>query len=125
VWVKQRPGGSYCALNGRLPWQLQRLFKIKLLNEYGTFVESRLTLALPKIPGHSGNLDPVTKFVQVSKAMAAVGFQVFSVGNIVSYTHVMPERATSSTRGDRQNERWIVNSNMHLATSIDVYNEYR
>jgi hypothetical protein len=33
VWVKQRPGRCYAALNGRLPWQLQRIFKIKLLNE--------------------------------------------------------------------------------------------
>jgi len=38
VWVQQRPGRCYGALNGRLPWQLQRLFKIKLLNEDGAFV---------------------------------------------------------------------------------------
>jgi len=39
VWVKQRPGRCYGALNGRLPWQLQRLFKIILQNEDGAFVE--------------------------------------------------------------------------------------
>jgi hypothetical protein len=33
VWVKQRPRRCYGALNGRLQWQLQRLFKIKLQNE--------------------------------------------------------------------------------------------
>jgi len=32
VWVKQRPERSYATLNGCLPWQLQRLFKIKLQN---------------------------------------------------------------------------------------------
>jgi len=39
VWVKQRPGRCYGAPNGSLLWQLQRLFKIELLNEDGAFVE--------------------------------------------------------------------------------------
>jgi len=39
VWVKQCPGRCYGALNGRLPWQLQLLFKIKLLNADGAYVE--------------------------------------------------------------------------------------
>jgi hypothetical protein len=38
VWVKQRPGRCYGTLNGRLPWQLQQLFKIKLQTEDGSFV---------------------------------------------------------------------------------------
>jgi len=73
VWLKQRPGRCYGALNGRLPCQLQRLFKIKLLNEDGAFVEYWLALALTTIPENLGNLDPVSKFVQVRKAPAAVG----------------------------------------------------
>jgi hypothetical protein len=67
VWVKQRPGRCYGALNGRLPWQLERLFKIKLLNEDGAFVEYWLALALTTIPENSSNLDPVSKCVQVRK----------------------------------------------------------
>jgi hypothetical protein len=39
VWVKQQPWRCYGMLNGRLPWQLQRLLKIKLQNEDGAFVE--------------------------------------------------------------------------------------
>jgi len=39
VWVKQRPGRCYGALNGRLPWQLQRLFKIKLQHKDRAFIE--------------------------------------------------------------------------------------
>jgi len=39
VWVKQHPGKCNGALNGSLPWQLQRLFKIKLQNKDGAFVE--------------------------------------------------------------------------------------
>ena len=122
VWVKQRPGRCYGALNGRLPRQLQRLFKITLQNENGAFVEYWLALVLTTIPENLGNLDPVSKFVQVRKAPATVALQVFSVGNIVGWTRVIPEIAASSKTGDRQNERWIVNSHIHLATWNDVYN---
>jgi hypothetical protein len=122
VWVKQRPGRCYCALNGRLPWQLQRLFKIKLQNEDGAFVEYWLALVLTTLPEHSGNLDPVSNFVQVRKATPAVALQVVSVGNIVGCAHVIPEIATSSKTVDGRNERWIVNSHIVLATWNDVYN---
>jgi len=104
VWVKQRPGRCYGALNGRLPWQLQQLFQIKLLNEDGAFIEYLFALVLTTIPQNSGNLDPIWKFVQVRKVPAAVALQVFSVGNIVSCAHVIPEIATSSKTGDEWNE---------------------
>jgi len=122
VWVKQRPGRCYGALNGRLPWQLQRLFKIKLQNEDGAFVEHWLAMALTTIPENSGNLDPISKSVHVRKAPAAVALQVFSVGNIVGCAQVIPEIATSIKTGDGRNERWIVNSHIDLATWNDVYN---
>jgi len=122
VWVKQCPGRCYGPLNGRLPWQLQQLLKIKLQNEDGACVEYWLALALTTIPENSGNLDPVSKFVQVGKAPAAVALQVFSVGNIVGCAHVIREIATSSKTGDGRNERWIVNSHIELATWNDVYN---
>jgi len=96
VWVTQRRGRCYGALNGRLPWQLQRLVKIKLLNKDGAFVDYWFAQALTTIPENWGNLDPVSKFVQVTKAPAAVALQVFSVGNIVGCAHVIPEIAISS-----------------------------
>jgi len=99
-WVKQRPGRCYGALNGRLPWQLQRLFTIKLLNEDGAFVEYWLALALTTIPENSGNLDPISKFVQVRKATAAIALQVLRMGNIVGCAHIIPEIASSSKTGD-------------------------
>jgi len=122
VWVKQRPGRCYGTLNGRLLWQLEGVFKIKLRNEARAFVEYWLALALTTIPENLGNLDPVSKFVQVRKAPAAVALEVFSVGNIVGRAHVIPEIATSSKTGDRWNERWIVNSHLDLATWNDMYN---
>jgi hypothetical protein len=100
----QRLGRCYGALNGHLPWQLQRLFKIKLQNEDGAFVEYWLAPALTTIPETSGNLDPVSTFVQVRKAPAVVALQVFSVGNIVGCAHVIPEITTSSKTGDGRNE---------------------
>jgi len=125
VWVKQHLGRCYATLNGRLPWQLQRLLKINLQNEDGAFVEYWLALALTAIPENSGYLDPVSKFVQVRKAPAAVALQVFSVGNNVGCAHVIPEIATSNKTGDGRNERWIVYSHIDLATWNDVYNSYR
>ena len=123
VWVKQCPGRCYATLNGRLPGQLQRLVKIKLQNEDGAFVEYWLALALTTIPEQSGNLDPISKCVQVRNALAAVTLRVFSVGNIVCCAHVIPEIATSSETGDGRNERWIVNSYIDLPTWNDVYNQ--
>jgi len=103
VWVKQRPGRCYGAQNGHLPWQLQWQFKIKLLNEDGAFVEYWLALVLTTIPENNGNLDPISKFVQVRKAPAAVALLVFSVGNIVGCAYVIPEIVTSSKTGDGRN----------------------
>jgi len=97
VWIKQRPPTCYGALNGHLSWQLQSLFKIKLQNENGPFIEYWLALALTTIPEYSGNLNPVSKFVQVRRAPAAVALQVFSGGNIVGCVYIIPEIATSST----------------------------
>jgi len=107
--------------NGLLPWQLQRLFKIKLLNEDGTFVEYWLALSPTTRPENAGNLDLVSKFVQVRKAPAAVASQVFHVGHIVGCAHVNPQIANSSETGDGQNQRWVVNSHIDLATWNDVY----
>jgi hypothetical protein len=121
VCVKQRPERCYSALNGRLSWQLQRLFKIKLLNKDGAFAEYWLALALTTIPENAGNLCSVWTFVQVRKTPVAVAVEVFRVRNIVSCTDVIPEIATSSKKGDRPNERWIVNSHIDLATWCNVY----
>jgi len=122
VWVKQRPGRCNGAPNGRLTLQLQRLFKIQLLSEDGAFIEYLLPLALTTIPENSGNLDPVLKFIHVRSSLAAKPLQVFSVGNIVSCAHVIPEIATTSKTGDGLNERWIGNRHINLATWNDVYN---
>jgi len=122
VWVKQYPGRCYDVPNGCLPWQLQQLFKIKLLNEDGAFIKYWLALALTTIPEHSGSLDPASKFVLVRKTPAAVALQVFSMANIVGCAHIIPEIATSSKTGDGWNERWIVNSHIDLVTWNDVYN---
>jgi hypothetical protein len=90
--------------------------QIKLLNEDGAFVEYCLALALNTIPENSGNLDPVSKFVQLRKALPAVALQVFRVGNSVGCVHDIPEIATTSKTGDGQNKQWIDNSHIDLVT---------
>jgi hypothetical protein len=101
VSLKQLPGRCYGALNGRLPWQLQRLFKITLLNEDGAFVEYWLALVLTTVPEHSSNLDPVLKYVHVRKLPAADALEIFSVGNIVGCVHVIPDTVTFKTEDGR------------------------
>jgi len=125
LWVKQLQGRWFGALNGRLPWQLQRPFKIKLLNEDGAFVGYWSALALTTIPENSGNLDPISKFVQVRKAPLAVGLQVCSWGNIVGCAHIIVETATSSNSGDGRNKQWIVNRHLDLGTWNEAYNQSR
>jgi len=109
-------------LNWRLPWQLQRLFKIKLLINDGAVIEYWFALALTTIPENPCNFDPVSKSVQVRKAPLAVPLRDFSMGNIVGCAHVIPMIGTSSKAEDRRNEQWIVNSQIDLATWNDVYN---
>jgi hypothetical protein len=58
-------------------------------------VEYWFTLTLTTISENPGNLDPVSKFVLVGKAPASVAMHVFSVGNIISSMHGIPEIATS------------------------------
>jgi len=122
AWVTQCPGRWYGALNGRLSWQLQWLFKIKLLNEDGAFVENWLALALTTIPENLANLDRVSKFLHFRHPPVAVALQGVSMGTIVGCAHVIPQIASSTKTGDRRNERWIVNSHTDLATWNDVYN---
>ena len=122
MWVKQHTGRCYGAQNVRVLWQLQRLFKIKLQIEDGAFVEDWIALPLTTILENSGNLDPVSNFVQVRKGPAAIALQVFRVQNIVGGTHGVPEIATSTETGDGRYEQWIVNSHIDLATSNDLYN---
>jgi len=121
MWVNQHPGRCYAPLYGCLPWQLQQLFKIKLLNEDGAFVEYWWALTLTAIPEDFGNLDPVSECVQVRTAPTAVGLHFFSLGNIVGCAHLMPEIATSTRTGDGWNKRWIVNSHIDLVMWNDVY----
>jgi len=122
VSVKQCPETCYSPLNGHHLWQQQRLFIIKLQNEDGALIEYWLALALTTMTENSGNLDPVSKFVQETNAPAAVALLVFSVGNIIACAQVIPQIATSSNTADGRNKRWIVNSHTDLATWNDVYN---
>jgi len=59
---------------------------MKLLNEDEAFVAYLISLALTTMPENSRNVDSVSQFVQVRKALAAIAWQSFSVGIIVGCT---------------------------------------
>jgi hypothetical protein len=81
VWIKQYVGRCYGTRNWCLLWHLARLFQIKLLNDDGAVVEYRLGLVPATIPTNSGNLDPVSKAVQVWQTQVALSLQIFNLGN--------------------------------------------
>ena len=97
----------------------------KLLIKDEAFVEYWLALALTTIHENSGNLDPISQFVQVRKELSPVAVQVVSVGKIVGCRQVIAVIPTSGDTGDGTNQRWIVNSRIDLATWNDQYNWYR
>jgi len=110
-------------MNEWLPWQVQQKFNIKCLTEVGVFLEYWLALMLTTIPERAGNLDFSLKFVQIRKAPAAVELQVFSLENVVSYEHLIPDSAASCRTEDGRNERWMVNNHMDLASLNIVHNK--
>jgi hypothetical protein len=105
--------------------QLQRLFKIQLLNEDGASVQCCLALAITRIPENLGNLDPLSKYVQLKQGLAAVDLPDISVGNIVSCAHVNPEIATSTTTGAGRKKHWIGNNHISPVTSNDMNHQTR
>jgi hypothetical protein len=91
------------------------------MNEDGAFGEYWCALVITTLPENSGNLDLVSKYVQVRTAPAVFDVKLFCMGNVVSCAHILPEIATTSKTGDERIERWIINRCIHLATSYDVY----
>jgi hypothetical protein len=113
VWVQQSLRKIYGSFNGRLPWQLQRLFKLNVYVAEGEYVEYSLALAGKTVPENSGNLEPVSKCAKVRLSAPENEFKIFNAGNIIGCAHVIPERACTD---NIQNDRWIVNSHIDLET---------
>jgi hypothetical protein len=119
---KATPGEVLWRAEWASPVATARTIQNQLLNEDGAFVQYWLALGLTTIPENSSNLDPVSKFVEVRKALSAVALDVFSMENIVGSAHVIREIANSSKTGDGRNEPWSINSHIDLATWNAVYN---
>jgi len=73
------PGEAFWYSEWVSPVVTATLIQINLQNEDGAYIEYWLGLALTSIPENWGNLEPVSKFVHVRKAPAAVALQVFSM----------------------------------------------
>jgi hypothetical protein len=108
----------YGALQGRLPWKILRLFKVKHRNDEGHEIENWLAFAQTTIPENGGHMDTVSSFINVRLPPPSAGFRVVSAGNIVGCAHVIPQRAFTD---QEKNDRWIVNSHIDLMTWNVVY----
>jgi len=117
-----RPGSSYGALNGCLPWWPQWLFKTNLLNEGWPVIEYWITTVLTRIPHNMHNFNPGVKFEQVRIALAACALQVARVWNIRICAQIIRVITTSRQSGVRQNKQWIINSQIDLAAWKNVDN---
>jgi hypothetical protein len=69
--------------------------------EYWLTTRAKLALVITTLLEYSFNLDPIMKFVQISKSPAGNGLQDFKVGNIIGCVHGIAEIATSSSPGDQ------------------------
>lgn len=122
VWVQiaRRQEGKelpYKALQGRLPYQMLRLFKLQVVHARGSNTFWLAYVHLTK-PANGGMPEKASQLVRVVKSMSGEVNAVISAGNIVGAAHLIPEEPISS---GRENKGWIVNSHIDLATWNDVY----
>ena len=122
VWVQiaQRRDGKelpYKALQGRLPYQMLRLFKLQVVHARGSDTFWLAYVHLTK-PANGGMPEKASKLVRVVKPTSGVVNAVISAGNIVGAAHLIPEEPISS---GRENKGWIVNSHIDLAAWNNVY----
>jgi hypothetical protein len=122
VWVQtsQRKEGqelSHKALQGRLPYRMLRLFKLRVVHSRG---ENTFWLAYVEVtkPANGGMPESASQLVRVVKVSSGGAYAVISAGNIVGAAHLIPEEPISSKL---ENKGWIVNSHIDLATWNDVY----
>ena len=80
----------YKALQGRMPYQLIRLFKLRILHPRGmtTFWLAYVELTRP---ANGGMPERASKLVRVVKLTSGDGFVVISAANIVGAAHLIPE----------------------------------
>ena len=117
VWIKAGDENQFGALRGRLPGQVECLFKIRDLN---TGYSHRLALARMLRPGpDGGSADPHHGLVKVYRRRGKQGsdLAVTSISSICGMAHILP---VFPSKGEKC-ETWIVNNRIDLATFNEVY----
>lgn len=122
VWVQMRKPTEgqelpYKALQGRMPYRLIRLFKLRILHPRG-MTTFWLAYVEQTRPANGGMPERASKLVRVVKPASGDGFVVISAANIVGAAHLIPEEPCSSRE---ENKGWVVNSHIDLTTWNDVY----
>ena len=122
VWVqisRRREGQElpYKALQGRLPYRMLQRFKLQVNHACGKDTFWLVYVELTR-PANGGMPEKASKLVRVVKPTTGDVNAVISAGNVVGAAHVIPEQPVSS---GGQNNGWIVNSHIDLATWNDVY----
>ena len=124
VWVRQQaqatPGRPlpYFALHGRLPFQLQRIFKL-CVDHNGASTIMHLAFVMVTRPINGGRASNVTGMVRVELPKSGSIYRVIDAGAIAGAAHLIPE--TPNAARVIPNKTWVVNSHIDLKTWNDVY----
>ena len=109
----------YNPLQGRLPYQMLRLFKLLVVHARGqrgeTFWPAYVELTKP---ANGGMPERASRLLRVVKPTTAEVDAVISAGKIVGAAHVISDESATSRS---QNKGSIVNSHIDLATWNDIY----
>ncbi len=107
----------YKALRGRLPSRMRRLFKLHVKHAGG---HSMLWLVYGQLlkAANGGMPEPASQLVRMVKPQRGGSYSVISAGNVRGAAHLIPEEPISSKQ---ENQGWIVNSHIDLATWNEVY----
>ena len=117
AWIKAGEESNFGALRGRLPGQIESLFKIRDLK---TGYSHRLALARMLRPGpDGGSVDPHHGLVKVYRARGRPGgdLAVINISSICGIAHILP---VFPSKGE-ECETWLVNSRIDLCTFNEIY----
>ena len=118
-WVSIKAGeeSQFGALRGRLPGQVESLFKIKDPN---SGYPHRLAIARMLRPGSDGGtVDPHHGLVKVYRGRGKPGsdFAVINISSLCGMAHILPVFPSSG----EECENWLVNNRIDIATFNEIY----
>ena len=107
------PEPAYKALQGHLPYQLLRVFKLQIPSHV-----LYLAFVLMTKPFHEGLPNAISSMVRVVPSSGENAYKVLAAGHICGAAHLIPEVPSTSKE---TNSGWIVNSHIDLKTWNTIY----